>query len=596
MATLALTVAGAAIGGALLPAGLTVLGATISGAAIGSQVGALAGSYIDQALFGATGQARAVSGPRLSDLRLTTSTEGAPVPRLFGRARLGGQVIWATDLEEEAVTSGGGGGSKGSPAASGATRTDYAYYANFAVALCEGPITGIGRVWADGRELDLRPLVWRLHTGSEDQEPDSLIVAREGGDAAPAYRGVAYIVFEHMALAEFGNRLPQLSFEVFRSVDAFEETVRAVVMIPGSGEFVYATEPVTRRTGSVRTEAENTHTLKGGTDWEVALDQLEETLPNARSTSLVVSWFGTDLRAGHCELRPAVDAAEKLTSPLVWSVAGLDRASAPLISNLAGEAAYGGTPSDQAVVAAIRDLRARGHQVLLTPFILMDVPAGNALPDPYTGGSGQPAYPWRGRITIDPAPGRPGSLDKTMAAAAEVASLVGTASAADFAIVDERVVYAGPAEWSFRRMILHYAHLAVAAGGVDAIVIGSELRGLTQVRSGPGLYPFVAALAALAADVRSVVGPETKITYAADWSEYFGHHPADGTGDVHFHLDPLWASPAIDAVAIDCYWPLADWRDGDHLDRLAGARSVYDLDYLKSNLFAGEGYDWFYLR
>ena len=39
-----------------------------------------------------------------------------------------------------------------------------------------------------------------------------------------------------------------------------------------------------------------------------------------------------------------------------------------------------------------------------------------------------------------------------------------------------------------------------------------------------------------------MLGPATKITYGADWTEYFGHQPADGTGDVYFHLDPLWAS------------------------------------------------------
>ncbi len=594
MATLALTVAGAAVGSALLPAGIGILGTTISGAVIGSQIGALAGSYVDQALFGSSGQARATSGPRLSELKLTSSTEGTPIPRLFGRSRLGGQIIWATDLEEEAVTSGGTGGSKGAPGGSGATNTDYTYYANVAIALAEGPITGIGRVWADGKELDLGTLVWRLHKGTTTQAPDSLIVAREGPDAAPAYRGVAYIVFERMPLAAFGNRIPQLSFELHRSVDPFEAAVRGVVMIPGSGEFVCADVPVTRRTGLAATEPENTHTLAGGTDWEVALDQLEDTLPNARSTSLVVSWFGTDLRAGECQIRPAVDTPDKETSPLVWSVAGVDRASAAVVSNADDQPAYGGTPSDQTVVAAIRDLKDRGHRVVLTPFILMDVPAGNTLPDPHAGAIGQPAFPWRGRITVDPAPGRPGSPDKTAAAVIQIANLVGTAAPADFAVAGDTVAYSGPSEWTLRRMVLHYAHLALAAGGVDAFVIGTELRGLTQVRSAATTYPFVSALVSLAADVKAILGPATKVTYAADWSEYFGHHPTDGSGDVHFHLDPLWASPAIDAVAIDCYWPLADWRDGDHRDQAAGARSVHDLDYLKSNLFAGEGYDWFY--
>ena len=596
MATLALTVAGAAVGSALLPAGISIFGATISGAVIGSQAGALAGTFIDQALFGTSGQSRALTGPRLSDLAITTSTEGAPIPRLFGRARLGGQVIWATDLEEEPVTTEGSGSGKGAPAsAASSTRTDYNYYANFAVAIAEGEISGLGRVWADGAELDLQLYDWRLYRGTEDQSADSLIVAREGAGSAPAYRGIAYIVFERMPLGPFGNRLPQLNFEVHRSVDPFEREVRAVVMIPGSGEFVYAPTPVTRSTGSVSQAPENTHTLKGGTDWQAALDQLAETLPNARSTSLVVSWFGSDLRAGHCQVRPAVDTILKETQPQVWSVAGLQRADAPVVSTHEGQPAYGGTPSDQTVVAAIRDLKLRGHKVLLTPFVLMDVPAGNALPDPYSGTPGQAAYPWRGRITIDPAPGVAGSPDKTAAAATQVAAFVGTAAPADFSLAGDAVVYSGPSEWSLRRMVLHYARLAVAAGGVDAIVIGTELRGLTQVRSGAGVYPFVAALVDLAADVKAIVGPSTKVTYAADWSEYFGHQPADGSGDVYFHLDALWASPDVDAVAIDCYWPLADWREGaDHHDAIDGARSVYDLDYLKSNLAGGEGFDWFY--
>jgi hypothetical protein len=166
MATLALTVAGAALGGALLPAGISLLGAALSGAAIGSQIGALAGSYIDQILLASAGERRSVSGPRLGDLKVTTSTEGAPIPRLFGTSRLGGQVIWATDIEEEVVTDNPGGGGKGAPGGVGATRTDYRYFANLAVALCEGPITGIGRVWADGEELDLSLVTWRLHHGT----------------------------------------------------------------------------------------------------------------------------------------------------------------------------------------------------------------------------------------------------------------------------------------------------------------------------------------------------------------------------------------------------------------------------------------------
>ncbi len=597
MATLALAAAGAAAGSVLLPSGLSVFGATIAGATIGSQIGALAGSFVDQALFGVSGQNRTFTGPRLSDLRVTASTEGAPIPRVSGRARVGGQVIWATDFEEEVVTSKVSGGGKGGGSSGGsAKQIEYRYYANFAVGLAEGEISGIGRVWADGQELDLSTVTWRLYTGSEDQLPDSLISAREGAGQAPAYRGLAYIVFERMPLAPFGNRIPQLSFEVFRPVDDFHRLVRGVVLIPGSGEFVYATQEVTRREAGGMQVSENVHTRQGGSDWTVAVDQLQASLPNAKSVSLVTSWFGTDLRASHCEIRPGVEITNKETKPLTWRVAGLSRSQAYLVSRHEGRPAYGGTPSDQTVIAAIRDLKERGLSVTLTPFILMDVPANNTLPNPYNGGApGQPAYPWRGRITLSLAPGQAGSPDKTPAAATEISKFVGSASINDFTISGNDVIYRGPSEWSYRRFILHYAFLAKAAGGVDAFVIGTEMRGLTQVRSSSDTYPFVAALVQLAADVKAVLGPNTKVTYAADWSEYFGHHPQDGSGDVYFHLDPLWASPSIDAIGIDLYWPLSDWRDGyDHADAMAGVQSIYDLKYLKSNIAGGEGYDWYY--
>ena len=55
-------------------------------------------------------------------------------------------------------------------------------------------------------------------------------------------------------------------------------------------------------------------------------------------------------------------------------------------------------------------------------------------------------------------------------------------------------------------MVLHYAHLCAAAGGVDAFLIGSELIGLTHVRDSATTYPAVAALKTLAADVRTILG------------------------------------------------------------------------------------------
>ena len=60
----------------------------------------------------------------------------------------------------------------------------------------------------------------RLHRGLAGQAPDPLIAAAEGAGRTPGYRSLAYVVFENLALADFGNRLPNLSFEVIADEDS----------------------------------------------------------------------------------------------------------------------------------------------------------------------------------------------------------------------------------------------------------------------------------------------------------------------------------------------------------------------------------------
>ena len=774
MASILLASAGAALGGSI---GGAVLG--VSAATIGGAIGSFAGSMIDSWIVSSLAPGQRIEGARLETLTITTSTEGAVIPCIYGRMRIGGNIIWATDFTETVNTTTQGGGKGGG---GGVTTTAYLYTASFAVALCQGPVTGIGRIWADGKPLDLTGITWRLHKGDEAQQPDPFIAAKMGAGNAPAYRGAAYVMFEELPLEQFGNRLPQLSFEVFRTLDdldAIESQIRAVTLIPGSGEFVYATEPI-RQGSAGATAPENMHASAAATDMVISLDQLETVLPNVKSVSLVASWFGSDLRAEHCLIRPGVEHATKPTSPKSWSVNGVDRASANLVSSDAeGHPAYGGTPADFAIVQAIKELKARGKRVTVYPFLLMNIPAGNILPDPYSDNAatiGQPAYPWRGRITCSPAAGFAGTVDKTPAATAQVAAFFGNAQASDFSVSGETVSWTGdPDDWGYRRMILHYAHLCVTAGGVDAFLIGSELRGLSQIRDSATSYPAIAALKQLAADVANLVTiatglyripvdftelalvpypgdtppgvlestaltweswntPLPEVTtgtidtsgsnnrtvfksidviaagvsavdidagnvtlafsatqtwiwggtrlqlrafglpdaggqpdisyphafnglifntstsasvsvpitttsgsgvlptgtrwiqlqiimydgllasdfdihltsgtpqvlsglvgYAADWSEYFGHQPQDGSGDVLFHLDPLWSDPNIHFIGIDNYLPLSDWRDGlDHLDAQAGWSSIHDLNYLRAGIEGGEGFDWFY--
>ncbi|EPX87686.1 Putative phage tail protein/GTA TIM-barrel-like domain protein [Rubellimicrobium thermophilum DSM 16684] len=598
MATLVLGAVGSAIGGSI---GGAILG--VSAATIGGFIGSTVGSVVDSWIVSSLAPAQRVEGQRLDSLRITSSTEGAVIPRLYGRMRIGGNIIWATDFREETKTTTQGGGKGGG---GGKVRTtEYLYYASFAVALCEGPITGIGRIWADGKPLDMTGITWRWYPGDETQTADPFIAAKMGAANTPAYRGTAYVVFEELPLGNFGNRLPQLSFEVFRPLadpDTAEGLVKAVTMIPASGEFTYATETIRKSAGGLggTTSAENLNALPDEADIVVALDRLQAMAPAVESVSLVVAWFGNDLRAGNCTIKSGVEVATKVTSPRTWTVNGVSRANAHLVStDDEGRPVYGGTPADFAVVQAIRELKARGLRVTFYPFILMDVPPGNDLLDPWSEvveGLGQPPYPWRGRITCYPAPGRPGTPDQTAAAATQVAAFFGSASPSDFAVSGETVSWTGaPDDWGLRRMILHYAHLCAVAGGVDAFLIGSEMRGLTTIRDSASTYPAVQAFRDLAADVRSILGAGTKISYAADWSEYFGHQPQDGSEDVFFHLDPLWSDANIDFIGIDNYMPLSDWRDGfDHLDAQAGWPAIHDRAYLQSNIAGGEGFDWYY--
>lgn len=112
-------------------------------------------------------------------------------------------------------------GAKGQPDA-----ITYSYSASFAVALSSRRISDIRRIWADGKLIRTAEgeftvgTVFRFYDGSEDQPVDPLIATIEGIDSAPAYRGVALAIFEHLQLAEFGNRIPFLTFEVIADTDA----------------------------------------------------------------------------------------------------------------------------------------------------------------------------------------------------------------------------------------------------------------------------------------------------------------------------------------------------------------------------------------
>jgi hypothetical protein len=204
MATLVLGAAGAAIGGSI---GGAILG--VSAATIGGFIGSTIGSVVDSWIISSLAPTQRIEGARLDTLRITSATEGAVIPRLYGRMRMGGNIIWATDFREETKTTTQGGGKGGGGGK--VKTTEYLLLRQLRRRALRGPDhrhrPHLGRRQAAGHS----GITWRWYPGDESQTADPFIAAKMGAANTPAYRGTAYVVFEDLPLGNYGNRLPQLS-------------------------------------------------------------------------------------------------------------------------------------------------------------------------------------------------------------------------------------------------------------------------------------------------------------------------------------------------------------------------------------------------
>lgn len=211
MAVLALGFAGQAIGGAI---GGSLFG--VAASTIGGFVGQAIGGMVDNMLF-----PQKQEGPRLSDLSVTASTYGNPIPLLYGpENRIAGNLIWSSGLIETKRTTKQGG--KGGPTVQ---TTEYSYRASFAIALSEGIVNRVRKVWANNKLIydadapapDVPSALYeamRVYPGNFTQTPDPTVESYVGVGQTPAYRGTAYVVFQDLQLADYGNRLPNLEFLV----------------------------------------------------------------------------------------------------------------------------------------------------------------------------------------------------------------------------------------------------------------------------------------------------------------------------------------------------------------------------------------------
>ncbi|WP_342068407.1 glycoside hydrolase TIM-barrel-like domain-containing protein [Wolbachia endosymbiont (group B) of Melanargia galathea] len=503
------------------------------GQIVGSELGALLGAQLDNAIFGLDADQKITHGARLKNLQVQTSTYGKAIPIIYGTARIAGNIIWSQPIKEEAITTQNKTGR--------GINITYNYYATLAIAICKGKVEKLNRIWADIKSLSFDEIDYTFYHGREDQNPDPFMLSIEGEKNVPAYRGISYIVIKNFPLADYSNRVPVFTFEVQTALKlngfSVAENIKNINIIPGSGEFVYDTKiqkKIAREKisssqyipyGPVQRVNHNNHTKKS--DAMLSLDQLKESLPNVEWASVVVNWFASSLNIKDCKIYPAVEFQDdSAIVPDDWQVGNITRDNAQLISkDNHGNPRYGGTVSDAALIRYIEELHSRGYKVMLYPMLLLDTKNKE----------------WRGKLS-----GTPQDIS-------------------DFF------------ENQYSKFIEHYTSIAKQTK-VEGFIIGSEFAQLTRVKDAKGNYPAVAELVKVAKQVKFQLGKEVNVTYAADWSEY---HSYDGW----YNMDELWSSEFIDVVGIDAYFPLTDGPEPPF---------GYSAKDVTGGWSSGVGYDYFY--
>lgn len=147
----------------------------------------------------------------IADFQINTASYGEVVPEILGTTRVSGNIIDYDDFtahEHKSTTKAGKGGSAKH------TNITYTYSVAAAIALCEGPIAGIGKVWRDKEVFDYpnEKIELTLFNGDVAQAPWPYMLSKHPDKALP-YSGLAYMA----GVVDLGERgsLPQYNFEVY---------------------------------------------------------------------------------------------------------------------------------------------------------------------------------------------------------------------------------------------------------------------------------------------------------------------------------------------------------------------------------------------
>lgn len=150
---------------------------------------------------------------RILSLQVQQSSQGLTLPVIYGRTRVAGNLIWYGDfvtIEHKTTTRQGGKGG------GGVTQEDikYTYEAAVMLALCEGEIQGVGRIWRDKEKFDsLAQLRLTLMRGGDEQPLWTHLQQAKHQDQALNYSGTAYLCSPNYELTK-SAQIYQHNFEV----------------------------------------------------------------------------------------------------------------------------------------------------------------------------------------------------------------------------------------------------------------------------------------------------------------------------------------------------------------------------------------------
>ena len=145
----------------------------------------------------------AATKPDYTGLQLQTSVSTLPVPIIWGQTKVSANVVWYSNFQTHSQQSSSGGG-KGGLFSSGGGLTSYTYTADLILALCEGPIAGIGTVWKDQSTYSLADLGLSFFNGATPQSVWGYLASADSSQAL-AYQGTAFVCAASYQLGDDAN-------------------------------------------------------------------------------------------------------------------------------------------------------------------------------------------------------------------------------------------------------------------------------------------------------------------------------------------------------------------------------------------------------